>query len=925
MQGSRALETARRVPGEGEKDVLGRLARDPAFRMSAAYVLAGALWIIGSDSLVGALPFSSVFGFDVQTLKGWVFILVTGGLFYLVAHHIFRARERAEEAVRDSEARYRLLAEHSSDIIWTSDLDLQHVYVSPAVERVLGYRPCEVEALGLPAILTPGAEQLARGVIAGALRRCAEDGAPAVPVTLELDLRHRDGSTRRAEVRAVFVRGPEARPYTLVGVARDVTERHRMQLRYEQELRARATHLQLLSRATAIAHQADAPEEAWPGVLELLCRDAGWAVGAVLVPEAGGEPHLVATPVIYAEDPARWEGLTQAWQEARWEACTGVAGRTLRTAEPQWFSATALTAPEYPLVGELIRAGLRAACTFPVLVGGGVTAVFLLGSCDERPLDPAFLEVLRDIGIQLGRVVERARARRAVEESEELHRSLLEGARLGAYRTDGRPEGHMVWANEALLALYGYDSLDELVSVPASSLYAAAEQRDALLEELRRTGEIRGREVRLRRRDGAVIHAAISAVAHFGPNGELLWTDGVVEDITERLRAAEEQRSLQTQLERTQRLESLGVLASGIAHDFNNILAAMLGFTEMTADSLPEGSPERTNLDHVMAAGARASDLVSQILAFARQGEQQSRPLNLKTILGEVAQFLRSSLPTTIRISRDIAANTGLVIADPTSIHQIVMNLCTNARQAMPDGGELGIRLDEVTVDESLAPPLRGLPPGRYARIAISDSGCGMDRETIERIFEPFFTTKPPGEGTGLGLATVHGIVQRHGGAVTVDSEPGVGTTFHVYLPCVPGVEVPEVPAAEPPPTGTERILLVDDDRSVLLLAREMLRSLGYSVRAVESSTEALELIGGDPGLCDILVTDQTMPGMLGTQLAERARRIRPDLPVLLMTGFSGQVDPAAAAAAGVTTVLLKPYNLRQLAEAVRTAVARTE
>ncbi len=385
-----------------------------------------------------------------------------------------------------------------------------------------------------------------------------------------------------------------------------------------------------------------------------------------------------------------------------------------------------------------------------------------------------------------------------------------------------------------------------------------------------------------------------------------------------RRRAVDERRRLEAQIHQNQRLESLGILAGGIAHDFNNILAAIVGYAELAKLRGAHDETGLAHLDHILAASDRARGLVRQILTFTRQAPREAAAVRIEPIVREAARFLRSSLPSTIRIEERIADTCRPVLADATQIHQVVVNLCTNAHHAMRDGsGLLQLSVDPYRIgpgDET------SLPAGDYVRLRVRDTGCGMPPEVRERIFEPFFTTKPQGEGTGLGLSMSHGIVESHGGAITVESEEGVGSTFTVLLPCT---ELrPEAPEdgddAQAVPRGAEHVLLVDDEGALVLATQRILESLGYTVDPHTSSQSALGAFLADPDAYDLVVSDQTMPGMTGLELAARIRRIRPCARFLLITGYSQRLDPGQEGIAPVSRVLLKPCSLSRLATAVR-------
>jgi PAS domain S-box-containing protein len=376
---------------------------------------------------------------------------------------------------------------------------------------------------------------------------------------------------------------------------------------------------------------------------------------------------------------------------------------------------------------------------------------------------------------------------------------------------------------------------------------------------------------------------------------------------------------LEEQLRQTQKLEAIGTLAGGIAHDFNNILTAILGFTELALYDVPQDSAAWCNLQEAFTAGKRAKDLVQQILAFSRQSKQEYKPVQLHLIVKEALTLLRASLPATINIRQHIAPRAGTVLADPTQMHQVLMNLCTNAEHAMREtGGVLEVRLEAVEVDADFAAVHPELTPGPHLRLTVRDTGYGMKHEVMERIFEPFFTTKDLGEGTGMGLAVIHGIITSHGGAITVASAPGHGTTFEVYLPRIDRTAGPEARPEEAIPGGHERILFVDDEDALARLGQALLERLGYEITVRTSSIEALEVFRVAPQRFDLVITDQTMPNMTGEVLARELRRIRPDIPIILCTGFSYMMTAEKAQTLGIDAFLMKPLVTRDLGLAIR-------
>ncbi len=385
----------------------------------------------------------------------------------------------------------------------------------------------------------------------------------------------------------------------------------------------------------------------------------------------------------------------------------------------------------------------------------------------------------------------------------------------------------------------------------------------------------------------------------------------IVIDITDKLRMEE-------RLRQSHKIEAIGTLAGGIAHDFNNILSVIMGYTELSLNETEKGSSLHNNLQEILQAGGRAQALISQILAFSRQADNEREPIQLKPICEEALKFLRSSLPATIEIQQDLLSEE-MVMADPTQLHQVIMNICTNAGHAMrDDGGVLTIKLTDVTLTAENMVDIPELTPGRYLELRISDTGHGIPEEILDRIFNPFFTTKKTGEGTGMGLSVALGIVSSYKGAITVTSEPGKGSTFIVYLPVVE-IKAPGVPdSQEPAPAGTERILFVDDEIALVNIGEKILTALGYTVTTCTDSDEALQLFRDHPDDFDLVITDMTMPNMSGDKLSVKLIDIRPDIPIILCTGYSAAISGEKAKQLGIKAFAYKPIASHDLARLVR-------
>jgi two-component system, cell cycle sensor histidine kinase and response regulator CckA len=494
-------------------------------------------------------------------------------------------------------------------------------------------------------------------------------------------------------------------------------------------------------------------------------------------------------------------------------------------------------------------------------------------------------------------------------------RSAVEHASESIFILD--PGGRIVYVNPAFREVSGYSAEEALGKTPAflGSGNGADEFHRNFPTDLSGERPWRGR-LTLRRKDGGLFHADASVSPVRDAEGRLAHFVSIQRDVTHEVK-------LERELRQAHKMEAIGTLAGGIAHDFNNILFPILGYTEMTMDEVPEGSEAEANLREIRRAVNRARDLIAQILTFGRMDRRERRPLRLEPIVKESLKLLRASIPTTIAIESDLDPDAGPVLADPTRIQQVLINLCTNAYHAMRDrGGRMTIGLRAAGAGAGVPAP-DSLPPGRYVRLSVTDTGVGMAPEVARKIFEPYFTTREAGEGTGMGLAMVHGIVRDLGGEIAVRSRPGAGSSFRIWLPVIDRDDPPEPePAPTPAPRGAERILLVDDERTIVEMIRQMLTRLGYAVVPTTDPREALAAFRNDPDAFDLLITDMTMPGRTGAELAREVRAIRPGFPVILCTGYSEAISETSAQAAGIAEFLLKPVGKDDLAVAVRRALA---
>jgi len=402
-------------------------------------------------------------------------------------------------------------------------------------------------------------------------------------------------------------------------------------------------------------------------------------------------------------------------------------------------------------------------------------------------------------------------------------------------------------------------------------------------------------------------------------SGQVTGVLGIFRDITDIKKMEDEKAVLETQLQQAQKMEAIGVLAGGIAHDFNNLLGIILGNTELALDDIPEWNPARHNMEEVLKASFRAKNVIRQLLSFSRKSEIIKKPVAIGPIIKESLNLMRSSLPTTIEIRKNISEDASTVLADPTQIHQIIVNLCTNAAHAMDkNGGILEVSLDNLILDEKSALQYTDINIGHFVCLSVTDTGCGISPELKERIFDPYFTTKDVGKGSGMGLSVVHGIVKNHNGAIFVYSEPEKGSRFKILLPAIEEPEETQQEKILTLPTGSEKILFIDDEQALVDMGKQMLERLGYVVTIQTNPLEALDIFRCQPGIFDLIITDMTMPQMTGDKLTKEVLKIRSDMPIILCTGFSEKINQKNAIEIGIRKYIEKPLNSRELSMAIR-------
>ena len=529
-------------------------------------------------------------------------------------------------------------------------------------------------------------------------------------------------------------------------------------------------------------------------------------------------------------------------------------------------------------------------------------------------------------------ITKQKRAEKALKESEAKFRTITASAINPIVMMDDL--GHISYMNASAERTFNY-SAEEIKGQEFQSLLVSDDYHDIFRKgfEIFKNGNTDGAngrhiELNVLKKDGAEfpVELSLSAVKLKNRQNAV----GIIRDLSERKAAEIEKARLQHQLRQAHKLESLGTLAGGIAHDFNNILGAVYGYAQLAQFEIPDSkqNPGKAlnHIGHIIRACDRAKNLVRQILTFSRHNDQEMNPIQIGPIIKEVLKLLRASLPSTIDIRQQIKSHGMVIMGNPTKFHQVMMNLCTNASQATEKDptGTLEVSLAPVELDEQQAAALPDIEPGSYLRLTVNDTGHGIKPEIMERIFDPYFTTKDKGVGTGLGLAVVQGIVKRHGGAISVSSKPGIGTSFNIYFLRLQTDVVEEPMADDLLPGGTEKILFIDDEPTLADMGKQLLERLGYDVVSQTDSIDALALFRSQPDNFDIIITDMTMPKMTGEKLAQEIIRIRSDMPIIICTGFNKLLTHQKAREIGIRGFLMKPLSIGDLAISIHDALGKS-
>lgn len=804
-------------------------------------------------------------------------------------------RHHAEAELRSSEARLKAIIDAALDAVITMDGTGTIRSWSPQAERVFGWPASEVLGRTLSTTIIPPRYREAHERGLAHFLKTGE--GPVLSRRFEITGLRRDGREIPVELTITPLRLAEA--WVFSAFVRDISE----QKQVEQRRAAQYAVTRILAEAATLA-------EMGSGVIRAMCESLDWAAGVFwTVDPASARLRCVELWHQSDVDLGDFERVTRA---TVFERGTGLPGDVWASGKPVWHrDIRTLPSVRFPRLPHATAAGVRGAFGFPIRSATAVTGVIEFFSRELREPDPDLLEMTAALGSQIGQFIERRRAEEALARSELTYRSLVEDSPFGIFQT--APDGRLLAVNPALVTILGYDAAAELLERNlVRDVYLDSEDRVRRIEDVTRRGSFSAESV-WRRKDGKTVTVRQTGRAVRDAQGRVESFNVIVEDITER-------KELEAQFRQAQKMEAVGRLAGGVAHDFNNLLTAILGCADLLLETLGPEAPEREDVGEIRKAARRAADLTRQLLAFSRQQVLEPQVLDLNVLVPNLEKLLHRLIGEDIELRTALGTRLGAVKADPGQLEQVIVNLAVNARDAMPDGGRLTIETSNIELDETYAAEHFPTQPGSYVLLAVTDTGTGMDAETKSHIFEPFFTTKGLGKGTGLGLATVYGIVKQSGGYLWVYSEPGRGTSFKIYLPRVMETPEPARPAqgAAVSLRGSETILLVEDDEMVRTLTRRLLEANGHTVLLASRGEEALELLRDLKTRIHLLVTDVVMPGMSGRDLADQVQTLRPGIKVLYLSGYTDDAIVRHGVLEPGVSFLQKPFTADILARKVR-------
>lgn len=771
-------------------------------------------------------------------------------------------QKRVEDALKKSEDLFRKLSENATDMIYRMSLhDGIYEYVSPASVDIFGYRP--EEFYNTPLLIKSLIHPDWHGYFEKEWGKLLQGKNPPI---YEYQVIHKDKGIRWVNQRNSLEKDTKGNPAAIVGVVTDITEK---KIAKEELVKSRS-HLRILVDTI--------PDLVW----------------------------LKDVDGVYLSCNSMFEKMFGAKEAS-------IVGRT-----------------DYDFVdkdlADFFREHDRKAMRLDkpsineewlTFADNGYSGLFETIKTPMKGPDGKLIGVLgiaRDIT-----------KRKQTEESlKETERKLLEAqkmANLGFWIWDVK-SGEVEWSDEVykIFQLDPKEFTPQIDSIQELSPWPEDNKRDVeLIHRATENKEPGSYEQKFLFPDGSIGHYHSTFQGVYDDRGNLTAIKGTVQGITEKKKADEEQKRLEEQLQQAQKMEAIGTLAGGIAHEFNNVLAIIMGNNELIMEELPQYSLARESTEEIRIAGLRARDVVKQLLTFTRQDDAVKKVVDIRAVVQESMKLIRSTTPTNIKIEQNVSADTFPILGNDTQINQILINLCNNAIDAMPEkGGKITVELSNETIEKEQTKHQTTLKPGQYAKLLVNDNGIGMDNETINRVFEPYFTTKDVGKGSGIGMAVVHGIIERYNGVIIVDSNPGQGTAFTIFFPAYEGSLKEEIENKNDLPTGKECILYVDDETSIALLGKRRLESLGYRTESTSDPLKALEMVKSDPHRFDLVITDMAMPNMTGDQLIVEILKIRQDIPTIICTGYSATISDKKAKEMGVSAFAMKPLAKSDLATKVR-------
>jgi two-component system, cell cycle sensor histidine kinase and response regulator CckA len=776
---------------------------------------------------------------------------------------------------------FEQMSQASPDALSIADSEHRVLWANQTFATMFGYSPEEIVGQPLESLVVPS-NRLAES------KWVTESLAKGERITLETKRRKKDGTLRDVSVSCA----PLLLDGKVVGFYagyHDISDRKRVE--------ALSSALYRVAEKSSSAHELQQFFAAVHGIVDELMHARNFYI-AIYDPAT----ELLSFPYFVDEQDSAPppKKLTK-----------GLTDYLIRTGEPLLATPEVLEAMENR--GEVARNGSKSLDwmgvplkvnnhTFGALVVQTYSKNIRYGERDK--------EILTFVARQVASAVEIKRNEQALRRSEARYRSLVQSSVYGIYRSS--LEGRFLDINPALITMLGYGSPEEVLLLdPENDVFAQPEEHDRLIEEFRRSGRLDGFEVKWKRKDGTAITVRISGRAVSSADEPADVLEAIAEDVTDR-------RALEDQFRQAQKMEAVGRLAGGVAHDFNNLLMVISGYAEVILAQVDPASPLLEKGRAIQLAADRATTLTRQLLAFSRKQLLELKVVDVNAIVQDMERLLRPLIGENIDLVTVLSPEAAHTRADAGQLEQVIMNLVVNAKDAMPAGGRLTLRTENVVLDEDHRRGQQFIRPGNYVTLMVSDTGMGMDRETQSRIFEPFFTTKEKGKGTGLGLSTVYGIVKQSGGYVMVQSELGRGTTFQIYLPLVEGAAEKHSVAVPEAVGGTETILLVEDEESVRQLVRDTLAAKGYKVLEAENGEAGFAAAASYQEKLDLVITDVVMPGMGGREMVKQLIETRPGIKVLYLSGYTEDAIISDGSIEKGTAFLQKPFTLQSLSRKVR-------